>query len=84
VRSGALLVPQRSVTELQGSYQVAVVGNDNMVSIRPVKVGERVDALWVLESGVKPGELVIVEGLQKVRDGSIVKVKQPATPTKGN
>jgi membrane fusion protein (multidrug efflux system) len=53
------------------------------VSIRPVKVGERVDAMWILESGVKPGELVIVEGLQKVQDGSAVKVKQPTTPTKG-
>jgi len=83
VRSGALLVPQRSVTELQGSYQVAVVGSDNKVSIRPVKVGERVEALWILESGVKPGEFVIVEGLQKVRDGATVKVKQPAAPTKG-
>ncbi len=83
VRSGALLVPQRSVTELQGSYQVAVVGSDNKVSVRPVKVGERVDAMWILESGVKPGELVIVEGLQKVRDGATVKVKQPTTPTKG-
>jgi RND family efflux transporter MFP subunit len=83
VRSGALLVPQRAVTELQGSYQVAVVGSDNKVSIRPVKVGERVDALWILESGVKPGEFVIVEGLQKVRDGATVKVKQAATPAKG-
>ncbi len=84
VRPGALLVPQRSVTELQGSYQVAVVGSDNKVSIRPVKVGERVDALWILESGVKPGEFVIVEGLQKIRDGATVKVKQPAAPTKGS
>jgi membrane fusion protein (multidrug efflux system) len=83
IRSGALLVPQRSVSELQGSYQVAVVSNDNKVSMRPVTVGERVGALWVVESGVKPGELVIVEGLQKVRDGSTVKVKQAATPTKG-
>ena len=84
VRSGALLVPQRAVTELQGSYQVAVVGSDNKVSIRPVKVGERVDAMWILESGVKPGESVIVEGLQKVRDGATVKVKQAATPAKGS
>jgi RND family efflux transporter MFP subunit len=84
VRSGALLVPQRAVSELQGSYQVAVVGSDNKVSIRPVKVGERVDALWILESGVKPGEFVIVEGLQKVRDGATVKVKQPGTPAKGS
>ncbi len=84
IRSGALLVPQRSVSELQGSYQVAVVSNDNKVSMRPVTVGERVGALWVVESGVKPGELVIVEGLQKVRDGSTVKVKQLTTPTKGS
>jgi len=83
VRKGALLVPQRAVTELQGSYQVAVVGNDNKVSIRPVKVGERVDSMWVLESGVKPGEAVIVAGVQKVRDGSTVKIKPPTTPAKG-
>lgn len=83
VRSGALLVPQRAVTELQGSYQVAVVGSDNKVNIRSVKVGERVDTMWILESGVKPGELVIVEGLQKVRDGSTVRVKQTA-PAKGS
>jgi RND family efflux transporter MFP subunit len=84
VRTGALLVPQRAVTELQGSYQVAVVGSDNKVSIRPVKVGERVDTMWILEGGVKPGELVIIAGLQKVRDGSTVKVKQAATPAKGS
>jgi RND family efflux transporter MFP subunit len=84
VRSGALLVPQRAVTELQGSYQVAVVGNDNKVNIRPVKVGERVDAMWIIESGVKPGESVIVEGLQKVRDGATVKVKLASAPTKGS
>ncbi|OLB21993.1 MAG: hypothetical protein AUH16_00980 [Acidobacteria bacterium 13_2_20CM_57_7] len=84
VRSGALLVPQRAVTELQGSYQVAVVGNDNKVNIRPIKVGERVDAMWIVESGVKPGESVIVEGLQKVRDGATVKVKLASAPTKGS
>lgn len=83
VRSGALLVPQRAVTELQGSYQVAVVSNDNKVNIRPVKVGERVDTMWILESGVKPGELVVVEGLQKVRDGSTVRIK-PKAPAKGS
>ena len=83
VRNGALLVPQRAVTELQGSYQVAVVSNDNKVNIRPVKVGERVDTMWILESGVKPGELVVVEGLQKVRDGSTVRIKQNA-PAKGS
>jgi RND family efflux transporter MFP subunit len=83
VRTGALLVPQRAVIELQGSYQVAVVGSDNKVNIRPVKVGERVDTMWILEGGVKPGEVVIVAGLQKVRDGSTVRIKQ-TTPAKGN
>lgn len=69
----ALLVPQRAVIELQGSYQIAVVGDDNKVSIRPVTVGERVGKLWIVNEGVKPGERVIVEGLLKVRDGAPVK-----------
>jgi RND family efflux transporter MFP subunit len=83
VRNGALLVPQKAVTELQGTYQLAVVGTDNKVSIRAVKVGDRVGPLWIVESGVKPGELVIVEGLQKVQNGSTVKIKQ-AAPAKGD
>ena len=68
----ALLVPQRAVTELQGSYQVAVLGPDNKVDIRPVKVAERIDSLWVIDEGLKPGERVVTEGLQKVRQGAIV------------
>jgi RND family efflux transporter MFP subunit len=76
VRHGALLVPQKAVRELQGAYQLAVVGSDNRVSIRPVNVGERVGEDWIIESGVEPGELVIVEGLQKVQGGSTVKIKQ--------
>lgn len=80
-RDGALLVPQRAVTELQGSYQVAVVGDDNKVSIRPVMVGERVGRLWIVNEGVKPGERVIIEGLQKVRDGAAVQ-SVPAAPAK--
>jgi RND family efflux transporter MFP subunit len=72
-RNGALLVPQRAVIELQGSYQVAVVGDDNKVNIRPVKVGERVGKLWIVNEGVKPGERVVVEGQMKVRDGAPVK-----------
>jgi RND family efflux transporter MFP subunit len=70
---GALLVPQRAVIELQGSYQVAVVGDDNKVNIRPVTVGERVGKLWIVNQGVKAGERVVVEGLMKVRDGAPVK-----------
>jgi RND family efflux transporter MFP subunit len=83
-RTGALLVPQRAVTELQGTYQAAVVGSDNKVALRPIKVGERVGAMWIIESGVRRGEFVIVEGLQKVRDGSLVKIKQSTPATKGD
>jgi RND family efflux transporter MFP subunit len=72
--SGALLIPQRAVIELQGSYQVAVVGQDNKVSIRPVKVADRVGPLWIITEGLKPGERVVVEGQQKVRDGVPVKL----------
>jgi membrane fusion protein (multidrug efflux system) len=68
-QTGALLVPQRAVTELQGRYQVAVVGPDNKVDLRWVKVGERTGSLWVIDEGLKPGERVIVEGIQKVRAG---------------
>jgi len=77
-KADALLVPQRAVTELQGSYQVAVVGTDNKVSIRPVKVGERIDTMWIIADGLKPGERVVAEGIQKVRPGMLVSPK----PTK--
>jgi len=73
-QNGALLVPQRAVIELQGSHQVAVVGSDNKVSVRPVTVGDRVGKMWIVSQGLKVGEQIVVEGLQKVRDGSIVKV----------
>src|SRR5262245_27696093 len=72
-RLGSLLVPQRAVTELQGAYQVAVVGNDNKVDIRRIKVGERVDSMWIVTDGLAPGDGVIAEGLQKVRPGSEVR-----------
>lgn len=81
VKAGALLVPQRAVTELQGSYRVAVVGPDNKVSIRPVKVGERVGTLWIIEDGLKPGERVITEGTQKVRPDATVSPKPVAAKT---
>lgn len=85
VKEGALLVPQRAVTELQGSYQVAVVGPANKVDIRPVKAAERIDNLWVIDEGVKPGEKVIVEGFQKVKQGSVVTTRPyaPAAPVTG-
>jgi membrane fusion protein (multidrug efflux system) len=78
LRKDAVLVPQRAVTELQGSYQVAVVGGDNKVEIRPVHLGERSGALWVVEDGLRPGERVIVEGVQKVRNGAAVNPRPAA------
>jgi len=80
-KKDALLVPQRSVSELQGSYQVVVVDNENKAHIRPVKVGERSDSTWIIEQGLKPGERVVVEGIQKVKEGSVVNPKPFATVT---
>ncbi len=79
-QKGALLVPQRAVAELQGSYQVAVVGADNKAEIRPVKVGERVGQMWLIEKGLKPGDRVVVEGIQKVREGMPVDAKLWTSP----
>ncbi len=76
-RMGALLVPQRSVQELQNLYNVAVVGADNKVAFRSVKVGQRVGSLWVIEEGLKLGERVVSEGLQRIQDGMTV-VAKPA------
>jgi RND family efflux transporter MFP subunit len=72
MKQGALLVPQLAVNELQGSYQVAVIGPDHRVDLRSVKPGERVGALWVIDEGLKPGERVVAEGIQKVRQGMTV------------
>jgi RND family efflux transporter MFP subunit len=69
IQQGALLVPQRAVSELQGGYQVAIVGDDNKVNIRPVKVGDRIGNQWVIAEGLKPGERVVAEGVQKMRPG---------------
>src|SRR6266446_179645 len=71
----ALLVPQRAVTELQGSYQVAVVGHENKIEIRTVKVSDRTGTMWIIEDGLKPGETVVAEGTQKVRPGAVVNPK---------
>ena len=78
-QAGALLVPQRAVQELQNLYSVAVVDAESKVAFRNVKVGQRVDSLWVIEEGLKPGERVVVEGLQRIRDGAVVAAK-PAPP----
>jgi len=83
VRKDAALVPQRAVIELQGSYQVAVVGSDNKVTIRAVRMAERSGSLWVVEEGLRPGERVIVEGLQKVRSGAVVNPKSAAAEAGG-
>jgi membrane fusion protein (multidrug efflux system) len=82
IQQGALLVPQRAVSELQGVYQVAVVGSDNKVSIRTVTVGDRVGAQWVIAEGLHPGERVVVEGVQKVRPGVRVNPKPFVTEAK--
>jgi len=74
-RENALLVPQRAVTELQGSYQVAVVTPDNKVDVRPVKVGPRTGNLWIIDQGLNQGERVVVEGLQKLKAGMTVNPK---------
>jgi RND family efflux transporter MFP subunit len=71
-RTAALLVPQRAVTELQGSYQVAVVGSDNKVDIRAVKVGNRIGEMWIIEDGLRSGERVVAEGTQKVKPEAVV------------
>jgi membrane fusion protein (multidrug efflux system) len=76
---GALLVPQRAVTELQGRYQVAVVTNDNKIQIRPVTVGAREGEDWIIQSGLNAGERVVSEGVGKVRDGSPVVPKPDNT-----
>jgi membrane fusion protein (multidrug efflux system) len=75
IEKGALLVPQRAVTELQGGNLVAVIGENNIVHIRPVKVGSRVEAMWIVAEGLKPGDRVVAEGVQKVRDGLQVNPK---------
>jgi membrane fusion protein (multidrug efflux system) len=72
IRKDALLIPQRAVTEMQGKYLVAVVGPDNKVSIRPVKAGHWYETFWIIDEGLKPGEKVVAEGTQKVKDGITV------------
>jgi membrane fusion protein (multidrug efflux system) len=83
VQPDALLVPQRAVTELQGGYQVAVVDDHNKVSIRPVKVGDRVGDQWVIADGLKRGEHIVAEGVQKVRPGMQVNPKPFAAAGQG-
>ena len=74
-QKNAVLIPQRAVTELQGSYQVALLDSENKVSIQPVEVGERFGSLWIIQKGLKPGDRVVAEGIQHVRAGMQVNPK---------
>ncbi len=76
LKKGAILVPQRAVNELQGSFQVAVVGSDDTAEIRTVQAGERVGSLWVIDSGLQPGDRVVVEGFSRVKSGAKVKPEE--------
>lgn len=80
----ALVVPQRAVSELQGNYQVAVVGPDNKVAVRTVLAGDRVGSDWVISQGLDPGDKVVAEGVQKVRPGAQVNPKPFVAQVKGN
>jgi membrane fusion protein (multidrug efflux system) len=75
VQKSALLIPQAAVNEQQGSYLVDVVGSDGKVAVRPVQVGERTGMMWVIQRGLNPGELVIVEGQQNLKPGMPVQTK---------
>jgi membrane fusion protein, multidrug efflux system len=75
LEKGALLIPQRAVSDVQSKYLVAVVGSDNKVSIRPVIVGEKTGSEWIISEGLKPGDRVVAEGIQKVKDGQQVNPK---------
>jgi membrane fusion protein (multidrug efflux system) len=84
IKKGALLTPQSAVAQSQGSYQVAVVGGDHKVNMRTVKPGQTVGTMWVIDDGLKPGEQVVVEGPQKLRDGTLVTPKPAQLSLKGN
>src|SRR4029434_979407 len=75
MKKGAMGVPQEAVNELQGELQVAGADENHKVRIRPVKMGERIGAMWEVTEGLKPGDKVVVQGLQKAREGSTVTTK---------
>jgi membrane fusion protein (multidrug efflux system) len=84
IKKGALLLPQSAVAQSQGSYQVAVVGSDHKVSMRTVKPGETVKTMWVIEEGLRPGEQVVVGGLQQLKEGTLVTPKLVHLSGEGN
>jgi membrane fusion protein (multidrug efflux system) len=75
VERGALAVPQRAVSELQGSHQVAVLGPDNRVHIQAITRGAQIGSHWIVSDGLRAGDRVVVEGVQKVREGALVRPK---------
>jgi RND family efflux transporter MFP subunit len=83
ISAGALLIPQAAVSELQGNYQVAVLDGANKVSVDTVKVGDRIGSMWVIREGLKPGQRVVVEGVQKAAAGTIVNPKPLSQKPKG-
>jgi membrane fusion protein (multidrug efflux system) len=78
IKRGVVLVPQRAVRELQGGYQIGVVGAGNKVEVRAAVATDRIGSEWVIEKGLKPGDLVIIEGLLKTRPGDVVELEQRA------
>jgi membrane fusion protein (multidrug efflux system) len=82
MKKGALLLPQSAVAQSQGSYQVAVVGSDHKISMRSVTPGATVGTMWVIDEGLKPGEQVVVEGLQQLKEGTLV-IPKPVHPAGG-
>jgi len=79
--TNALLLPQRAVAELQGTYQVTVVSETNSVHLQSVTVGEQIGSNWIIDSGLKPGDRVVIEGTQKVKEGAVVNPKPFGTET---
>jgi membrane fusion protein (multidrug efflux system) len=77
----AVVVPERAITELQGQYQVRIVGQDNKITVRTVTGGERLNGEWIVTSGLKPGERVAVDGAQFLSGGTLV-TPRPFTPSK--
>jgi membrane fusion protein, multidrug efflux system len=75
VQKDAMVVPQRAVNEIQGGFQIAVIGSDNKADIRSVKMGPKAGAMWVVAEGLKPGERVVAEGFQKLKEGMVVNPK---------
>ena len=87
VQYNALLVPQTAVSSIQGQYEVAVVGADNKVTLRPVTPGMKTGSLWVIDNGLKPAERVVIDGAQKVQEGMEVKpvvATEQTPPMSGN